>query len=148
MWRQVAAFKDPFGRSLVGAVEGMATEDLAHGISEDNLLAGNYWDGDESSLESLSLVNGGAVIHNLEEHTPGISFDVLITSGPRDVEADTLANPAGPYLGPNSVFTCSRIAIGFETRTSWRWTDTDCDDALTGQLGPGAQLVSIHEFDG
>lgn len=148
LWRQVAAFKDPFGRSLVNAVEGTAVGHLAQGIREGTALAGDFWGGDESSLESISLKKGGLLIHNLDEHTHGISFDVLISSGRRDVEADSLGSPAGPYFGPNSIFTCFQIAVEFDTQPSWAWADTDCDHALTGKLDPGAQQVAINEFDG
>jgi hypothetical protein len=45
----VAVFKDPFGQSLVSAIETTTgSVDLAHGIRDGSALAGDYWDGDSS----------------------------------------------------------------------------------------------------
>lgn len=148
LWRQVAVFKDPFGRSLVSAIETTTgSEDLADGIRDGSALAGDYWDGD-SSLDAIPLVKGGLVIHNLEEHNGGLSFEVMINSGPRNARADPLARQEGPYFGPTSVFTCSEIIVDFESQPRWGWIDEDCDPALTERLDAGGQLVSINEFHG
>ncbi|MET4637692.1 hypothetical protein [Mycetocola sp. 2940] len=147
LWRQVAAFKDPFSRSLVNTLEITPVEDLAGGIRDGSLLAGVYWDG-EARLDSIALEDGGLVIHDLKERTGGLSFDVLLSSGPRDAAADNSAGSKGLYFGPPSVYACSELTIDFEPRPRWGWTDQDCERALTERLAPGGQVVSINEFDG
>ena len=148
LWRQIASHKDPFGQSLVSAVETIAADELADGIRNGGALTGDFWDGDESSLDALRLQPGGLVIHDLVEYTDGISFGVMISSGPRDIESDPLARPSWPYFGPTSVFTCTEIVVSFAPQTRWSWSDRDCDDALAKMLDPGARLAPINAFDG
>lgn len=141
LWRQVAAYKDPFGRTLVSAV-GTEREVFVDSMKDQ------FWDG-SSDPGNLSVERGGVVLFDLQEEPDDVTFAVLISSGPRNAAADPLAD-SGPYAGPFSIYTCFAVTVDFDAGIASGWTrdDHECDSRLVATLGDGARFVPVIEFDG
>lgn len=147
LWRQIAAFKDPFGTALRAVVGTERSTFMAGLKGGSSVLPGQYWDG-TSSPGDLSLAKGGLVYFDLQDGSQDVKFDVLISSGPRNPAADPLADST-PYWGPSAIYTCFVVAVEFGGRAATRFTfeDAACESKLVATLG-GAELYPVDDFSG
>jgi hypothetical protein len=147
LWRQVAAFKDPFGTALRAAVGTEHSAFVAGLKGGSSVLPGQYWDG-TSSPGDLKLAKGGLVYFDLLDSSKNVKFDVLISSGPRNPAADPLAD-SKPYAGPSAIYTCFvvTIEVAGQAATGFNFEDAACESKLVATLG-GAELYPVDDFSG
>lgn len=148
LWRQVAAFTDPLGKALNDAI-GTERSAFVTSLNDDSgTLPGRYWSG-VSNPANLSLDSGGLVLFDSQDNSSAVMFDVLISSGPRNPDADPLADSSA-YSGPSAVYTCFVVTVEFDTQTvtGWTYDDGKCTPRLVETLGNSATPYPIGEFAG
>lgn len=148
LWRQIAEYKDPFGRTLYDSL-GEPKATFATNLANNGLgLPGHYWD-ESSNPQKLSLDDGGLVFFGLDEDLEKLKFSVLISSGPRSPEDDPLDN-GGRYSGPPEIYTCFLVTIkvGEQASRSMIYNDAACDARLVSELDDDAKQYPVDVFNG
>lgn len=148
LWRQIAEYKDPFGRTLSDSL-GEPKATFATNLANNELgLPGHFWDG-SSNPQSLSLDDGGLVFFGLDEDWEKLRFNVLISSGPRSPEDDPL-DDGRRYAGPPEIYTCFEVTIkvGEQASRSMFYKDVACDDRLVSELDDDAKRYPVNVFNG
>jgi len=151
LWRQVAAQKDPFMRALLEQSFVVTAEGLAAAArSSPSGIPGLRWSSTESP-EALELARGATVVFDVVETPGAVRFGVMFASGPRNAEADPLADAEElRRTGPGSYYSCLEVAArdreafsverGLEGR--------ECPPELVAELGDDAQFWPIETFSG
>lgn len=163
LWRQIATQKSALSDQLrEPLIHLWSREQLSEAVIADDVeSAWTYWEGDDHPLDP-SLTGGGVVLYDLRERRRedgghDTVFGVLLFSGPRNVEADSVARSKdeAAYFGPASIYTCEEVVVQYVDDTVQRvdmaraWGDVAaCPTALVNLLGSDARYVAPAEFDG
>jgi len=147
LWRQIASYKDP----LTSDIGARTPAEFAESLQQNEaLVATQFWNG-TSDPQRFGLAAGGIVVWDVRTRSSSVIFSVMIASGPRDADADPLADPDTIYWGPNSVYTCGVFEVAapsVEYGDNLSIEKRDCPPELVGTLDDGAVFANISDFYG
>jgi len=138
LWRQVAAFEDPF----MSAVHDFSDTTLDAYV--DRLASSaQRWGGTDADATQLGLANGGVAMYDVSISAEEVTLSMFVSSGPRR---------GGDTYGPDELYTCARFRVYVDAGPFGGGVNRDaledCPDALVAILGDGAAFARVSVFDG
>lgn len=138
LWRQVAAFEDPF----MSAVHDRSDLTLDAYVARLASSA-QQWDGTDAGAAQLDLGHGGVAMYDVSISADAATLSMFVSSGPRR---------GGYTYGPDELYTCARFTVNADTAPFGGGVNRDaleeCPDALVAVLGDGAAFARVSVFDG
>ncbi|WP_143738906.1 hypothetical protein [Microbacterium sp. Yaish 1] len=138
LWRQVAAFEDPF-MSAVHDRSDLTLDAYVHRLAS----SAQQWDGTDAGAAQLGLEDGGIAMYDVSISAEKVTLSMFVSSGPRR---------GGDSYGPDELYTCARFTVNADPGPSGGGVNRDafeeCPDALIAVLGDGAAFARVSVFDG